>query len=238
MLFFYLRHADPIYEPDSLTPLGHRQAEALAKRLYLYGVDKIYCSSSNRAILTATPTCELHKKELTVLDFANESHAWEQLTVTLDNGRKTWLFNDKKSVDILVSNEVRSYGDKWYNHPHFAGQGYDIGFERIRDESDRFFESIGYKHDREKNGYIPVNPTNERVAFFAHQGFGVAFLSALMDIPYPEFCTHFDLGHSSMTVIEFKGESGLIVPKILQLSNDSHLYKEGLATNYGNVIRF
>ena len=62
MLFFYIRHGDPIYVPDSLTPLGERQADALAKRLSMYGVDKIYSSSSNRAILTSKPTCELVKK--------------------------------------------------------------------------------------------------------------------------------------------------------------------------------
>ena len=33
MIFFYVRHGDPIYNPDSLTPLGERQAEAVAKRL-------------------------------------------------------------------------------------------------------------------------------------------------------------------------------------------------------------
>ena len=32
MLFFYVRHGDPIYNPDSLTPLGHEQAKALSKR--------------------------------------------------------------------------------------------------------------------------------------------------------------------------------------------------------------
>ena len=57
MIFFYIRHGDPVYEPDSLTPLGMRQADALAKRLSLYGVDKIYSSTSNRAIQTAMPTC-------------------------------------------------------------------------------------------------------------------------------------------------------------------------------------
>ena len=35
MLFFYVRHGDPVYDPDQLTPLGRRQAEALAKRLCL-----------------------------------------------------------------------------------------------------------------------------------------------------------------------------------------------------------
>lgn len=238
MLFFYLRHADPIYSPDSLTKLGERQAEALSKRLYLYGIDKIYCSSSNRAMFTATPTCELHKKEFEVLDFTNESHAWNQLTTVTDSGRRTWLFQSKKHIDLFVTPEMREYGFKWYDHPEFKDKGYDVGMKRISDGCDQLFESLGYKHDHSKNAYIPIAPTNERVALFAHQGFGLAFLSCLLDIPYPEFCTRFDLGHSSMTVIDFSGKDGLVIPKVLQLSNDSHLYKEGLATHYNNYVRF
>ena len=57
MLFFYIRHGDPIYTPDSLTPLGKRQAEAVAKRLCLYGVDKVFASSSTRESMTSDPTC-------------------------------------------------------------------------------------------------------------------------------------------------------------------------------------
>lgn len=53
MLLFYVRHGDPTYEPDALTPLGRRQAEALARRLSLYGLDRIYTSSSTRAMQTA-----------------------------------------------------------------------------------------------------------------------------------------------------------------------------------------
>ena len=41
MLFFYIRHGIPIYDPDSLTELGKKQADALAKRLSIYGIDKI-----------------------------------------------------------------------------------------------------------------------------------------------------------------------------------------------------
>ena len=63
MLFFLIRHGDPIYNPDSLTPLGERQAEAVGKRLALYGVDKIFASTSKRAEQTAVPTCEMLKKE-------------------------------------------------------------------------------------------------------------------------------------------------------------------------------
>ena len=62
MIFYYIRHGDPIYDPDSLTPLGRRQAEAAGKRLSVFGVDKIYASSSTRAIQTSQPTCEMLKK--------------------------------------------------------------------------------------------------------------------------------------------------------------------------------
>ncbi len=59
MLFFYIRHGDPIYEPDSLTVLGQKQADALAKRLSIYGIDRIYSSPSGRAVQTAKSTCDL-----------------------------------------------------------------------------------------------------------------------------------------------------------------------------------
>ena len=91
MLFFYIRHGDPTYHPDALTPLGRRQADAVAKRLALFGLDRIYASTSNRAIETAQPTCELLKLDMTQLDFANEHHAWMELGVVVD-GRRRWLF--------------------------------------------------------------------------------------------------------------------------------------------------
>ena len=73
MLFFYIRHGDPIYTPDSLTELGKKQANALAKRLSVYGIDKVYSSPSARARQTAKPTCDWLKKEMIICEWANES---------------------------------------------------------------------------------------------------------------------------------------------------------------------
>ena len=72
MILYYIRHGDPIYHPDSLTPLGKREAEAVAKRLAVYGVDGIYSSTSNRAIETAAPLAELLKKELRAMGILDE----------------------------------------------------------------------------------------------------------------------------------------------------------------------
>ena len=93
MLLFYVRHGDPIYNPDSLTPLGERQAEAVGKMLRSLRIDDVYASTSNRAQLTAKPLCEIAKKEMTLLDFANEGYAWRELTCfSKARDCNTWLF--------------------------------------------------------------------------------------------------------------------------------------------------
>jgi probable phosphoglycerate mutase len=239
MLFFYVRHGDPIYDPDSLTPLGERQAEAIAKRLALYGIDEIYSSTSERARLTAKPTCEILKKEAKLLDFAHEGHAWRELTVQRDDGKgTTWLFQYNKYIDLLNSKEMRDLGDRWYEHPAFAQYDFKKGMERIYDNSDAFFASLGYEHIRYSGKYKVLSHSNKRIALFAHQGFGLAFLSALLDIPYPMLSTHFDICHTGMTVIEFADNGGFSVPKVLTLSSDSHLYRDGLPTKYNNSLYF
>ena len=239
MLFFYIRHGDPIYDPDSLTPLGRRQAESVAKRLALYGIDKIYASTSTRAIETARPTCELLKKEMTLLDFANESHAWRDLAVLQEDGKKKWACETERFRRLFVSREVRSLQTRWYDHPAFAGfPSFREGIERIDRELDAFFLSLGYEHKREEGYFLPVHPTNERIALFAHAGFGGAMLASLLDIPYPYVCSQFDMSHSSLTVISFFETDGVVIPQVLTFSNDSHLYRDGLPTRHNNRLYF
>lgn len=238
MLFFYVRHGDPIYNPDSLTPLGERQAEAVGKRLALYGIDKIYSSTSNRAYLTAKPTAEILKKEIEQVDFAKEGYAWGELTAIDSDEKRRWFFQNSVTRKLFVSDEIRALGDKWYDHPAFKDTKAKSGIERITKASDEFFKELGYEHISGSGTYKVVNDNNGRVALFAHQGFGLAFFSCLLDIPYPQFAMHFDMSHSGMTVVEFKNENGIAIPKILTFANDSHLYREGLPTKYNNEIYF
>ena len=237
MLFFYIRHGTPTYDPDALTPLGHRQAEAIGKRLAMYGVDKIFSSTSNRAYETVIPTAELLGKEIVQLDFANESHAWHDLAVKTSEGNTTWSFFLPEYKTLFSKKEIQVMGRDWHKHPAFEGTKFTAGMERVQRESDAFFASLGYEHDLENNCYKAVAPTNERVAMFAHHGFGLMFLSCILDIPYPMISTRFDICHTGMTVIRFDGDD-IVYPKVLELSSDSHLYKEGIMTGYNNAIRF
>ena len=236
MILYYVRHGDPVYNPDSLTPLGQRQAEALAKRFSVYGLDEIYSSPSVRAKQTAQPTCEVLKKEPIILDWCCESLAGKDFFIEYEPGKRTWAFNYAPLREAFNSPEVRALGSKWYTHSAFEGYTFDKGVERVEGEVDKLLLSLGYRHDREKSGYVPVEHNNKKIALFAHEGFGMSFMSALLDIPYNEYSTRFGFGFTGMTVVEFSPVDGFCIPRVLQHSNDSHLYREGLGTKYHNRL--
>lgn len=239
MLLFYVRHGDPIYSPDDLTPLGLRQAEAIGRRLARYGLDEIYSSPMIRAQKTAQPAAELVKKPVTILDWTSESAAWEQLSVDSGKGYRTWFFAADEMKELLLSREVRRLGDDWYKHERFTGTTIPEGYLRVRTKTREFMKELGFEWDDEKGMYKNLGRANgKRVALFAHHGFGTCFLSNLLDIPYPQICEKTDITHTGLTVIYFDESREYVIPVILTLSDGGHLLADNLPENYNNIIRF
>lgn len=249
MLLFYIRHGDPVYDPDQLTPLGRRQAEAIARRLARYGLDEIYMSSSNRAQETAQPTCELLRMRGTVLDWTNEAYAWKEMTLRDEKGRLTWGFVTKEVRDLFTSKEVQRMAGEWYEHPFFQNNTMGTGYLRIKNETRAFLNQLGFAWDEEKGQYLNLHyqqrpswtsreTEGKRVALFAHHGFGMAFLSSVLDIPYPYVCEKMNLGHSGLSVILFSERQEYVIPQLLTLGNDGHLLAGDLPTCYNNEIYF
>lgn len=236
MLLYYIRHGDPIYDPDSLTPLGHEQAKAVARRLALHGIDKVFTSTSNRAIQTAQPLCELLKLESIPMDWCSEKNAYNALSVPIGNGERKWALTHAPVKLLLNSDEIRKLGDEWYDHPALANTGMKEGVTGINRELDAWLESLGYRRDEENHCYMAVKPNEERVALFAHWGAGGAIMSHILSIPWPQFGLHFTMSHTAVTVIEFQERDGVVIPKALSYANDSHIYKEGLPTKFANRI--
>ena len=118
MLLYIIRHGDPIYAPDSLTPKGHLQAAALAKRLAVHGLDKIFASPLVRAQQTAKPTCELLGLDCQIEEWTSENAAWQDLSVTNEQGRRTWAFHVQNTV-MMQDNPIR---EDWYDSPAFGGR--------------------------------------------------------------------------------------------------------------------
>ena len=239
MLLFYVRHGDPDYVHDCLTELGQAQAEAIVSRMECVRPDRIFCSNLNRAYLTAKPTADRLGMKITEVDFLDEKKAYfdmrcEHKDGMYGDGKYSWSMDIPEYRELFVSPEVRKMDKEWYRHPAFADHpGFGECMERVQKGTDAFLASLGYRHDHDRCCFVAERPNDERIAVFAHQGVGLVFLAALLDIPYPQICTHFDIGHTGMTVIQFKGD-GFVIPRVLQLSNDAHLFHAGLMTGYHN----
>ena len=241
MLLYYIRHGDPTYDPDELTPLGHRQAEAIARRLYRYGLDEVYVSSSNRARQTAQPTCELLKLQPTVLDWANESHAWREMTMPTPDGGETWGFFLPEIQALFTSREFRALGDEWLHHERFEGTSFANGHLRIRNEARAFVKALGFAYDGElgryKNlRYGTASGPQRRIALFAHHGVSLSFLSAVLDIPFPQICLKTNMTFTGMSVIEFPEQGEYAIPQLLTLSDCGHLLAADLPEHYNNCL--
>lgn len=236
MLLYYIRHGDPIYKPDSLTPLGMEQANAVAKRLAVHGIDAVYTSTSNRAILTGQPLCDLLKLTPIQLDWANEKYAHRYFGAEMADGSRNFAVSRPDLKRLFASNELRAMGDKWYAHPALAGERFAEGMEFFGSHIDAFLAEHGYGRDGEEHWYLPTEPNEKRIAIFAHWGVGGAIMSHLLGIPYPRFVSSFGLSHSDVTVVEFQERNGIVIPKALCYGNDSHLYREGLPTKYENRL--
>ncbi len=236
MLLFIIRHGDNM--GDCLTELGQKQAEALSKRLAVYGLDKVYSSPLNRTCQTAQHTAKLLNKDIVKLDYFSEDNGLKYFAPPNDNGELQWIEDRKDIVKKFLSEEVFSLGYKWYNHPDFSKYDFKAGVEFFESNYDKFLLSLGYEHNKETHTYKVVKKNTERVAVFTHRNAGGMFVSCALDIPYPIYLAHSDMSNTGMTVINFgEGEEGAeIIPKLLQFSNDSHLYKEGISTKYCNKI--
>ncbi len=230
MILFYIRHGEPIYNPDELTPEGHAQAEAVGKHLSKLGITRIFSSTSNRAIQTAEPLSRLMDKEIELVDFAHEGHAFKDFSADNGTGGKGWVNGIEKFRRAFARPDIKN-DPRWYEHPEFEGQTFEAGVKRVDREVDTFMENLGYKHDRENGYYLPISPSEERVALFAHAGFGHVFMSSLLDIPYPTIANNFQMGLTGVTAVILKDTFGFCVPSVHMYSGDGHLYKEGLPTS-------
>lgn len=241
MLLFYIRHGDPLYNPDQLTPLGLKQAEALAKRLALFGIDRIYSSDSVRAMQTAQPTCDLVLKKKKLIPAFHEDLVYFDTLIYDEKGERTWPWGHSEMRRLLLSREVRELGERWFEHPEIMKlRDFRPALERIGRATDDWLASLGYHHDRETGTYtVTAENPDERIALFAHEGVGKLLMSHILDIPLPLYAMNFEMQHTGMTVIEFKTwKDGVTNARVLTLSNDSHLYRDGLPLYHRRQIRY
>ena len=229
MLLYIIRHGDPIYDPDSLTDLGHEQARALVPRLAPLGFDKIFVSPMIRAQQTAAPTCEALGMTPAVRPFLSEQKLFEQLSTLLPGDKHKekvymrWCFHQQET-NYKPRNP---YGEmeKWYDLPVFSAvrEKAKPAYEEFIAAADDFLLELGYR--REDGFYKIENPPYERVAVFCHQGVGLTWIAHMLNIPPQMMWSSFDITHTGVTVLDFKNyENKETTPICLCLSDTAHLF--------------
>ena len=230
MLLYIIRHGEPDYTTDTLTPRGILQAEAVGKRLAASGIDEVYSSPLGRAKETAAPLCRILGLDCHIEPWSEE----------LD-GQMLTEFPDgvSKSVSLVQNTYYRENGnialpyEQGYEAPGFNISGMKEKVAEIEANGRAFLERLGYK---EENGvYKILWPNEEKVALFCHGAFGRAWLSTLLRIPIHMMWSSFGYTHTGVTIVEFaNNENGITAPRCLCFSDISHLYAEGLDMVYDN----
>lgn len=234
MLLYIVRHGDPIYNPDSLTEKGKRQAEAVGRRLAGRKFARAYASPLVRAQQTGQPFCELTGLSMQTEEWMSENLAWRDLHVKKPNGEYCWAFVSVPNTAFRREESLFA-GDDWYALPEFSQIDGQKAMNRIQSASDDFLARQGYV--REGRAYRVERANDDRVAVFCHQGFGLTWISHLLQIPPHIVWSSFDITHSGVTILEFKNlPDGYTAPKCLCLSDISHIYGDRLPMSYENEL--
>lgn len=216
MRLYIIRHADPDYENQTLTAVGHQEASALALRLAGHGLDHIYASPMPRAQLTASYTVNLVKKEPVTKDWLKEIPGWE---IEALGGIPAW------DIPGEVFREIQPYAthETWQDLPHLSGEHFTTYWNNFKDQSDALIARHGY--EREGGRYRQVQANSDQIAIFCHNGTALALLSHLLEIPLPMIWSSFWHAPSAVTTVLFEERSDTwAVPRCLSACDVSHLY--------------
>jgi broad specificity phosphatase PhoE len=224
---YLIRHADPDYPNNTITPAGHLEAHALAEHLADAGIDELYSSPVNRAALTAGYIAERLQLPVTVEPWASELSGlrFEDLE------RVLWDLDGA----LLRSPELLSDLSRWEQSPLFSRPAVQENLLRVRQGSDEFLARQGFV--RRDGLYTFERENRKKIVLVAHLGFGLAWLSYLLDIPLNLMWAGFFLPPSSVTTILFDERApGVAAPRVLGLGDTSHLSKAGLQALPSGII--
>ena len=221
MRILVIRHAEPDYNIDSLTPKGHVEAKLLAARLSQYPIQDVYVSPLGRAQETADYYLRRTGKQGETLPWLREFKGKIPDPETGDP-RIAW---DMKPRIWSALPDMENAG-KWMESP--ALQGFDLHevWKETTDGMDMLMARYGFKKDG------PVWKCTENndvtIAFFCHFGIGMAVAGYLMDLS-PELLWHRTLMLTSsvtelVTEERIRGEAAF---RMIRMGDLTHLEANG-----------
>ncbi len=221
MHLYLIRHADPDYSNDTLTPQGFKEARALAARMASVGLTHLYSSPLPRALLTAQSIARLSP-----LPIVQKDWLVEPAHLTLVQNGDTYKIWDTFG-DAVRSGKAPPTQETWNRVPPFEAPEVSEMWRAFRPRADELLESHGYV--REACRYRVLRGNQDRIALVAHNGTFLLFLAHLLELPLSLVWCGFFAWPASVTVFFFEQHSDTwAVPRALHVADVSHLYAAGL----------
>lgn len=210
MVLYIVRHGDPDYENNTITPFGHREAQALSRWFDDIPLTQIYSSPLGRAKDTAAYTCKRKSMEPLILPWTEESMDY----------MRPYPHDTACSYRFSTAEGAADFQD-------FHEEDRSPTLTRLVESSDEWLASLGYK--REGAHYHITAHNDERIALFCHGGFGTALTAHLLGMPPALGFLSMFMTTSSVTTFVFNDhESGYTRPRMLRFGEISHLQAAGI----------
>ncbi len=227
MKLVFIRHGDPDYEHDSLTPQGRIEAACLAERISALDVKNFYVSPLGRARETAEYTLKKVNREAETFDWLREfgprilrPDRKERAGVSWDWLPQDWL----QFPEFLDRNQ-------WMNHPVFQEAGVGKEYERVTRSLDELLAAHGY----ERCGfyYRTAAANQDRLVFFCHFGVTCVLLSHLMNVSPMPLWHGLAMAPTSVTVVNTEERrEGIVSFRASMVGDISHLYQAGIEPSF------
>lgn len=219
MRIVFVRHAHPDYKLDCLTDIGHKQAEACARRLADEGIERIYASSQGRARETAEPTANRLGLAVETRDFIRELECHSKDGSALLGEGHPWYV-----ADAHVAMEADITRADWRQLDPYCRSIVVERVDLVERGTDEWLAELGYV--REGQYYRVVGDDTDRtVAMFSHSCSSTAALAHMLNIAFPLLSGILRPTFTSVTVLTLSNEKGALVTPHIEILNDARHIK-------------
>ena len=216
MRIVFVRHGEPNYEKDCLTPLGRQQALACAERLRSEGISEVFSSPFGRARETAEATARALNLPVRVLDFMHELH-WGSA-----DGHPIFADGHPWSIaDQLASEGWDLTNPAWREHPYYTNNVVTPEVDLVEQGVDQWLLGLGYR--REGAFYRCLRPDDSplTVSLFSHGGSSIAAIAHILNLPFAYVVGLMHFEFTGITILRFDATPGVRFLPILELCNDA-----------------
>lgn len=226
MKLMIVRHAEPNYDIDSLTPTGWQEARLLADRMCKLDVTAFYCSPLGRAKDTASFTLDRMGREAEILPWLQEfpvpvvhpheeepSCAWD------------WLPQDWATEPGFFLEE------QWAQIGPMKQAGIWEHYQYVCTELDKLLARHGYVRDGKL--YRAEHANQDTIVLFCHFGLKSVLLSHILNVS-PMILWHGTCAApTSVTILNTEERrEGIAYFRMSTFGDTSHLYAAGQAPSF------